>query len=57
MGNQYMQIEEDPLRVEADITCLVLKIDEYLIGLGFTKTVVDPNIYYLFDRSDLLVLV
>jgi hypothetical protein len=33
------------------------RIDEYLLGLGFTKTVADPNLYYLFDRSDLLVLV
>jgi hypothetical protein len=33
------------------------RIDEYLLGLGFTKTFVDPNLYYLFDRFDLLVLV
>jgi hypothetical protein len=33
------------------------RIDEYLLGLGFTKTTADPNFYYLFDRSDLLVLV
>jgi hypothetical protein len=29
----------------------------YLLGLGFTKTFVYPNLYYLFDRSDFLVLV
>ena len=28
-----------------------------MLGLGFTKTTVDPNFYYLFDRSDLFVLV
>jgi hypothetical protein len=28
-----------------------------LLGLGLTKTFVDPNLYYLFSRSDLLVLV
>jgi hypothetical protein len=33
------------------------RIDTYLIGLGFTKTVTDLNLYYLFDRSNLLVLV
>lgn len=33
------------------------KSDEYLLGLGFTKTVEDPNFYYLFDRFDMLVLV
>jgi hypothetical protein len=33
------------------------RIDEYLLCLGFTKTSADPNLYYLFDRFDLLVLV
>jgi hypothetical protein len=33
------------------------RIDEYLLGLGFTKTYKDPIIHYSFDGSDLLVLV
>jgi hypothetical protein len=33
------------------------RIDEYLFNLGFTKTTTDPNLSYLYDKSDLLVLV
>jgi hypothetical protein len=33
------------------------RINEYLSGLGFTKTNVDSNLYYLVDYSNLLVLV
>jgi hypothetical protein len=33
------------------------RIDEYLLGLCFTKTVAYPKLYYLFDRFDFLVLV
>jgi hypothetical protein len=32
-------------------------MNEYLLGLGFTKTTTNPKFYYLFDRSNLLVLV
>jgi hypothetical protein len=32
-------------------------IDEYLLGLDFTKTYADSNLYYLVDDSNLLVLV
>jgi hypothetical protein len=53
-----MQIEEGPLHTKAGTMCLVLKrIDVYLIGLGFTKIAENPNLYYLFHKSDLLVLV
>jgi hypothetical protein len=34
-----------------------LRIDEYLLNLGFTKTATNPNLYYLYDKTDLLVLV
>jgi hypothetical protein len=30
-------------------------INEHLLGLGFTKTSTNPNLYYLFDKSDRLV--
>jgi len=33
------------------------RIDEYLLNLGFTNNAANPNLYYLFDQSDLLVLV
>ena len=33
------------------------RIDEYISGLGFTKTDADSNLYYLVDHSNLLVLV
>jgi hypothetical protein len=33
------------------------RINEYLSGLGFTKTDADSNLYYLVDDSNLLVLV
>ena len=34
-----------------------LKIDGYLMSLGFTKSVADPNLYYKVDGSDPLILV
>ena len=33
------------------------RINEYLLNLGFTKIVVDPNLYFLYVKPDLLVLV
>lgn len=33
------------------------RFNEYLSGLGFTKTDADSNLYYLVDHSNLLVLV
>jgi len=36
---------------------LYFRVDEYALKLSFTKTTADPHLYYLFDRSDLLVLV
>lgn len=33
------------------------RIDEYLLGLGFTITATDNNLYFLFDKFDMLVLV
>jgi hypothetical protein len=33
------------------------RIDEYLLGLGFSKTAADPNFNYLFDTADLVVSV
>jgi len=33
------------------------KIDEYLFGLGFQQNFCKSNLYYLFDRFDLLVFV
>lgn len=36
--------------------CMGLQIDEYLSGLGYTKTNVDSNLHYLVDHSNLLVL-
>lgn len=32
------------------------RIGEHSLCLGFTKTYVDPNIFYLFDKFELLVL-
>jgi hypothetical protein len=32
-------------------------IDEYLLMSSFTKTIVDTNLYYLYEKYDLLVLV
>jgi len=32
-------------------------INEHLLGLSFTKTSTNPNLYYLFDRFDVFVLV
>lgn len=32
-------------------------VDGYLSNLGFAKIAADPNLYDLFDKSDLLVLV
>jgi hypothetical protein len=51
------KVEEGPLWVETGTTCMVLQDDEYLSGLGFTKTDADSNLYYLVDHSNLLVLV
>ena len=33
------------------------RIDGYLASLGFTKSVVNPNLYYKVDGSDPLILV
>jgi hypothetical protein len=33
------------------------RIDEYLLKLSFSKTCADSNLYFLFDKFDLLVLV
>ena len=33
------------------------RIDEDLINLCFTKIIVDPNLYYLFDKFVLFVLI
>jgi len=34
-----------------------LSVDEYLLKLGFTKNATDPNLYYIYEKSNLLVLV
>jgi hypothetical protein len=52
-----VQIEEGPLWAEVGNHAWYSRIDEYLLKLGFTKTAIDPNLYYLYDKSDLLVLV
>ena len=33
------------------------RIDGYFQSMGFTKSEVDPNLYYIFVGTDLLVLV
>jgi hypothetical protein len=33
------------------------KIDGYLQSMGFTKSEADPNLYYIFVQTDLLILV
>jgi hypothetical protein len=33
------------------------RIDSYLLGLGFTKSEVDPNLYYIVVEGQLLILV
>jgi hypothetical protein len=33
------------------------RIDKYLLNLGFTKTSVDTNIYYLYNKDYLLLTV
>jgi hypothetical protein len=33
------------------------RIDGYLQSLGFTKSKADPNLYYIFSQTNLLILV
>jgi hypothetical protein len=33
------------------------RIDGYLLSMGFTKSEADPNLYYIFVGTDLLILV
>jgi hypothetical protein len=36
---------------------MVFQIDGYLQSMGFTKSEADPNLYYIFVGTDLLILV
>lgn len=51
-----MKNEEETLKLK-QAHVWYSRIYNYLLGLGFTKTVADSNIYYLFDIYDLLILV
>jgi hypothetical protein len=53
-----VQVEKKNLyRVKQAPHAWYSRIYEYLLSLCFTKTSSNPNLYYLFDRFDLLVLI
>ena len=33
------------------------RIDKYLLSLGFTKNVADPNLYFKVTKGDMLILI
>ena len=45
-----MQVEESPLWVG-------MRIDSYLMKLGFTRSGADPNLYFKVDNDKSLILV
>jgi hypothetical protein len=50
-----VQVEERHVWTKADTSCL--DIDGYLMSLGFSKSVVDPNLYYHIVGDKCLILV
>ena len=41
-----MQVEEGPIWPEASSQSLVWRIDSFLTSMGFSKSKVDPNLYF-----------
>ena len=52
-----MEAQESDVWVEASTTCLVHMIDNYFVGLGFSKSEVDPNLYQIVVEGKLLIIV
>ena len=51
-----MQTQESLVWAEASTSCLVHSIDSYFIGLGFTKSESDENLYQIVVEGKLLII-
>jgi hypothetical protein len=52
-----MQVEESLVWAQAGSQGVVLRIDNYLQGMGFTKSEADSNLYYIIVGGEPLILV
>ena len=52
-----MQVEEIPLWVEENPEAWYERIDNYLMKLGFTRSKVDPKLYFKVENDMPLILV